>query len=799
MEKAVMENIPDGEQLSFVAEKCGTSIRKVRMWYVQERVQECKNRKIGSSHMLTEIKHQAITSLDNLATDELCVLTDIESTLLSHFEPGLEPYTIKCSLLHNNNTASTIGFLFESDSALLDQVKEHMTWCHFDYYQQLKEGNVKTNVVVREDVHRIFSTVTEALTSPLMLNHLITLRHSRISYATLRAEKSNHDLSFESFPESASGISAKEKWIFSFYVADKKTDRFKCRLFHPKSVTLNDEVYFEDGTLIAEHLWTHLNRVHGISKDYGETHNLYKDTTNGQEICLQSVFYYDIVHNDGPTASVSSENHSISTLAINLSDVAVPLPESSSPRTEMYLIKQLPSCFFKIANSDEELLRVLNIGRNVRLMIAESNSRSTLTTSRNYIAFLKMAANSVYDFIDAVVYTGFTENYEDNRIISYVKDLQQLVDGHLSLEQLKQDKLKNPKMYSILFENWKAGSECFFQYISESRMMSRKEGLFMERALIAVLKFLSTNCNRNHGMSQNHRKIVHTLGVTEDVITQIGVAELVRHFKQHQFDIDLATPVKLYSYQITRYPANTPKNFLSTNALETMQIPPYSLTRTTVSEELHQIYAEHFFIAYFNIRMKDTNWFLNRPNSLELINQLEESSYIEQVESINSVLQYHSFDFNDCIQWGKQVWYTHFIANVEAAKVELTKRGVGRFPASKMTERFNLDFIKFAALLLANAIGLKNVDIKLFESQIITFLNEKESYNVKEIPTFANLSLFTQLANAKVPHLKNYMNNSNQLANFSVHPIDPFEENTLFMSFLSSIISLRHYNFTGKI
>lgn len=194
----------------------------------------------------------------------------------------------------------------------------------------------------------------------------------------------------------------------------------------------------------------------------------------------------------------------------------------------------------------------------MRQIIADTNSKTTLYISKNYIAFLKMITNSLYDFINGIIYAGFTDDDKNTRISTYVRNLQQLLDGTLILEKVN----NNSCMLSSLLENWKAGSECFIQYISESQMMSKKEGLFMERALIAALKWLPINCNRNHGMTDNHRNIIQIFGVTEDLITQIGIGELVHHFKRNQFAMELAKPIKLFDAHNIRIPTNTLDRFL---------------------------------------------------------------------------------------------------------------------------------------------------------------------------------------------------------------------------------------------
>ncbi|KAH9407764.1 hypothetical protein TYRP_012587 [Tyrophagus putrescentiae] len=316
---------------------------------------------------------------------------------------------------------------------------------------------------------------------------------------------------------------------------------------------------------------------------------------------------------------------------------------------------------------------------------------------------------------------------------------------------------------------WRAGSESYAHYLTENRWQTQSEALFTERSVIAALKYLPINCNKNHGSTASYSEVLTKHGITEQLICKAGIAELVCSSKTSALDRRFATPVQINSNHITRTPSPTPKYLLSSGVLETIQIPPYSLICPPLPIDLHKHYAVHLFMALFTLPVKDTFWYLNRANSNEHINLLDESHRNEVTESINSVLSYLSFDFDQCLHWAQQLWHTIFVANVAAANRELGN-SASRHPASKQTHKHNIDFI--------SVIGLKDENgdeytIKSFELPTIEFLENPGTYQVGEVPVYNKLQLFTDLAHIDFPSLDNFIKPGDK-PQHTVTPLDPF-------------------------
>lgn len=233
-----------------------------------------------------------------------------------------------------------------------------------------------------------------------------------------------------------------------------------------------------------------------------------------------------------------------------------------------------------------------------------------------------------------------------------------------------------------------------------------------------------------------------------------------------------------------------------------MAVPPYSLILPSVDENLHKLYAYHLFMSAFTLPAKDASWFLSRNGSMDRAYQLDDMKFLEHACSINTALQYLSFDLNKCIQWAFQLWHTVFIANVKAANKELGE--IRRYPASKRTHRHNLDFVSTATLLMTKMINLKDgkgqeFNISVLESKIAKLLRNDETYQVKEVPIFKKLNHFTDLAYIKMPPLTNYLKHPDKLSHMTIHPIDPFSDDQLFLKFYRSSFALRNFNFTNNL
>ncbi|KAH9407765.1 hypothetical protein TYRP_012588, partial [Tyrophagus putrescentiae] len=308
LEQALNFDVPPNEHFLFAAKLLNTTEREVRMSFVKNQVSDCKEKRVESTTALRAIRQESIKTLANLHISQLCELTAHEKAILAHFELAAEPYSIKCTLPHNKDYG-TIGFNLYCRQKLLLQANKHFELSHSDYYKNLKTSSSLLPVVIyfcvnyqcstnnvslfqRPDVHRLYSKLVEALNYPTFVSHLIVLSSlTRLPDSIAAAEKvfiDDDHHTFE-FPATASGIDAKDRWIFSFFRSSESCDLFKCRLWHaPTSPRLIlSEVYFKDGLLMERHLYHHLYKYHGIAKDFGAANDAYTDVPSGQTISLK--------------------------------------------------------------------------------------------------------------------------------------------------------------------------------------------------------------------------------------------------------------------------------------------------------------------------------------------------------------------------------------------------------------------------------------------------------------------------------------------------------------------------------
>ncbi|KAH9389527.1 hypothetical protein TYRP_023219 [Tyrophagus putrescentiae] len=288
LEQALKYEVPDDEQFLYIAKKLNTSERIVHIEFVHIKVQECREKQITSSTMLSEIRNEAINTLDKLKTTELCTLKAEEKMILSFFEPSIKPFALQCTLQHIID--NQIGFCLHSRSDLLNFAKLHLRKSHHDLYQSLDKSASYQDV--NEKVHQIFSIVAEALNYVTMTSSLIVLSHiCQVTPAFAKAEQIIiKDLTFDPLPPNL-GVEVQNQWVFSFFRLSENGDQFKCRLWHhsEKEKVVQPNVYFEDGTSLDRHLFQHLLKYHKIPTDYGASNDSYFDSHFNQTICLKSM------------------------------------------------------------------------------------------------------------------------------------------------------------------------------------------------------------------------------------------------------------------------------------------------------------------------------------------------------------------------------------------------------------------------------------------------------------------------------------------------------------------------------
>lgn len=244
------------------------------------------------------------------------------------------------------------------------------------------------------------------------------------------------------------------------------------------------------------------------------------------------------------------------------------LPLSSTPQVEVYCVKMFPSAFLNSAHSQSYRDYVLEKLEKIRDLIqkfaynSKQQSQNEMTANC-YTAFTKPIANSIYDFGNALAYGGFTEDSKTyNRIITYASLIEKLLNNPAEFLAEKSKSINQP-FIQHLAENWISGSENFIQFITEHRWLSRAEALFIEHAVISVLRWLPVNFNNNHGSTTSYKTVLSQYNVSEETVLEIGCVELSMHYNRIKHDLDFATPICTTSNQHVRTIASeTPKHLL---------------------------------------------------------------------------------------------------------------------------------------------------------------------------------------------------------------------------------------------
>ncbi len=233
-----------------------------------------------------------------------------------------------------------------------------------------------------------------------------------------------------------------------------------------------------------------------------------------------------------------------------------------------------------------------------------------------------------------------------------------------------------------------------------------------------------------------------------------------------------------------------------------LEVPKFSLLDKIDFDSMHQKYALYLFMALFTIRGRLVNWFIQRPKCIELLTELDDSTFIEISHTINSFLVLFECQIDQCIEWAFVVWFRVFVINVEVANTELSKLGRENRHKANIKEMYklNIDFISSAAEILATMIGLE-VDT---ENIILRSKSYYDQHYLKEVPArqhkkfikFVDLS--SDLKNA------NILQSKEEFSKLPVHVkcmtvAEPSSKNLAIEKFLTSVIKIRYFNFTKSL
>lgn len=233
-----------------------------------------------------------------------------------------------------------------------------------------------------------------------------------------------------------------------------------------------------------------------------------------------------------------------------------------------------------------------------------------------------------------------------------------------------------------------------------------------------------------------------------------------------------------------------------------LEVPKFSLLDNIDSDSMHRKYALYLFMALFTIRGRLVNWFIQRPRCVELLKELEGSTFIEISRTINSLLVLSECQIDHCIEWAFTVWFRVFVINVDVANTELSKLGRENRHKANIKElyKLNIDFISSTAEILATMIGLK-----VKTENIITRAREYyDQHYLKKIPSRPYkrfIKFFDLISDTKTENILQY---KEEFSKIPVHGkcmivAEPTSEKELIKTFFVSATRIRFFNFTKNV
>lgn len=238
-----------------------------------------------------------------------------------------------------------------------------------------------------------------------------------------------------------------------------------------------------------------------------------------------------------------------------------------------------------------------------------------------------------------------------------------------------------------------------------------------------------------------------------------------------------------------------------TAMFDQLEVPKFSLLDDINIDSMHFKYALHLFMSLFTIRGRLANWFVQRPGSFALLNELEGSAFIEISKTINSLFALADCQIDNCIEWAFIVWFRVFVVNVEVANLELSRLGKeNRHKANiKGLYTTNIAFISSAAELLATMIGLsvttENIvaQSKIYYEQKYLMKTTERAY--KKITKFSDL--LPDMKHEKILQSKQEFTKLAVPSN-RISVVEPTSENQLIQTFLYSASRIRYFNFKNN-
>ncbi len=207
------------------------------------------------------------------------------------------------------------------------------------------------------------------------------------------------------------------------------------------------------------------------------------------------------------------------------------LPENASSQVEMAVIMSVPHAFFEMYDSEDQLQKCFRIMATVDEHLRRIVFKSSNQTAEVYHIFAKPPSTSKFDYIDRILYGGFTTSLF--RLKSHVDF------ANAAFKNRKP--LKNEKLYQHIADCWNNSIEVCCSSLKSD--MTETQGYFSEYAVISFLSSLVQNHNHSHGSTTPFKDFLDEYDVSQKQIVKIGAALIIDYHQKQKRKFHLLQPI----------------------------------------------------------------------------------------------------------------------------------------------------------------------------------------------------------------------------------------------------------------
>ena len=207
------------------------------------------------------------------------------------------------------------------------------------------------------------------------------------------------------------------------------------------------------------------------------------------------------------------------------------LPDKASPLVEMAVVMSVPHAFFEMYDSEKELQECLLFLNSVEELILRKDANSIERAAEVYHIFAKTPSTSKLDYLDRILYGGFTNTFDRFRVHA----------NNATLAYENRVPHENPKLYKHIADFWNNGIEVFFGQLRSG--VTKSQSLFSEYAVISFLQSLAQNDNHLHGSRTPFFDVFSEYKITYEQTVKIGAALLIDYHQKQKRKFHLLQPI----------------------------------------------------------------------------------------------------------------------------------------------------------------------------------------------------------------------------------------------------------------